>query len=237
MATDIEQRFPQPEPETLLPQNWANVHAWRALGQLRAEEAVRPLVEFLVKADQFFDEWAADEIPMIFKALGPVVIPALRELLHDDSNPETPRHSAAVTLSEIGCAYPESRSECIAVLTGMLEDAEHHPETVNAFVVYGLMDLKAVESAELIEKAFAADSVDEEIVGEWEDVRFKMGLGPPPRRDWRVSRSRNLVGLTQTERYPPALNIAAPKDEANRIKAKARRKLAKKSRKQNRKKR
>jgi len=35
---------------------WAPIHAWRALGQLRAEAAVQPLTRLLARIDDFDDD-------------------------------------------------------------------------------------------------------------------------------------------------------------------------------------
>src|SRR4051812_7642683 len=46
---------------------WSAVHAWRALGELRAEAAIEPLVALLAKPDpDEFDEWIGEELPDIF---------------------------------------------------------------------------------------------------------------------------------------------------------------------------
>src|SRR5215213_5616541 len=43
---------------------WAPMHAWRALGQMRAAEAVLPLLALLRGAED--DEAAAEELPAVF---------------------------------------------------------------------------------------------------------------------------------------------------------------------------
>jgi hypothetical protein len=55
------------------PAVWAPTHAWRALGQLRAVEAVAPLLELLRgHAD---DDWVDIELPYVFGLIGPGAIP------------------------------------------------------------------------------------------------------------------------------------------------------------------
>ena len=40
---------------------WAPLHAWRALGQLRAVEAVEPLLELFDRLEE--DDWVHEELP------------------------------------------------------------------------------------------------------------------------------------------------------------------------------
>src|SRR5689334_3370154 len=49
---------------------WAPLHAWRALGQLRAEEAVEPLLGLLWRIDEWDDDWAGDELPEVIGMIG-----------------------------------------------------------------------------------------------------------------------------------------------------------------------
>src|SRR3954452_6496585 len=62
---------------------WAPTHAWRALGQLRAPEAVAPLLDLLKVKD---DDWLAAELPAVLGLIGPGAIPWLAEFLADSSN-------------------------------------------------------------------------------------------------------------------------------------------------------
>src|SRR4051794_2619848 len=39
------------------PELFAQVHAWRALGQLRATEAIAPLISLLRRVDEADDDW------------------------------------------------------------------------------------------------------------------------------------------------------------------------------------
>ncbi len=48
---------------------WAPLHAWRALGQLRAVEAVEPLLELFDRLE--YDDWVHEELPLVFALMGP----------------------------------------------------------------------------------------------------------------------------------------------------------------------
>jgi hypothetical protein len=42
---------------------WAPVHAWRALGQLGAEEAIEPLTDLLRLVDEIGDDFGSQDLP------------------------------------------------------------------------------------------------------------------------------------------------------------------------------
>ncbi|MBA4159122.1 MAG: hypothetical protein H0X65_16835, partial [Gemmatimonadetes bacterium] len=85
--------------ETEDPAIWAPVHASRALGQLRAEAAIEPLIARFHESDE--DDWVAEELPEVFAMIGPAAIPALSRYLQDRSQPRWPRMTAATSLKNI----------------------------------------------------------------------------------------------------------------------------------------
>jgi hypothetical protein len=208
------------------PQLWAPIHAWRALGQLRAAEASEELLRAVrdeVESD--FSDWAGNEMPVVFGMIGPAALPVLATGLRDPSADYFLRWIVAESMAKIGQQHPEARAECVALLTGQLEKASENDPTLNGGLVSTLLDLKAVEAAPVLEQAFATGNVDESIAGGWEDVRYELGLGPPPARR---SRSPIFVGDVMPRGR-------SPKTRAQ-DRARNRRKQAKQSRKRNRKK-
>ena len=144
------------------PDFWAPIHAIRALGQLHAETAIEPLVNLLGELKD--DEWMFEELPLVFGMLGPAAIPALSAYLADTSHEMYSRSYASNGIIEIADRYPESREECIAIISKQLENFEENDEELNAFLVTNLLHIKAVETLPLIERAFKADKVDDFIV-------------------------------------------------------------------------
>ena len=55
---------------------WAPVHAWRALAQLGAVEAVTPLLE--MSSDLHYDDWQFEDFPHVFALIGAGAIPPLK---------------------------------------------------------------------------------------------------------------------------------------------------------------
>lgn len=220
---------------------WAPVHAWRALGQLRAEAAVEPLTRLLVRIDEFSDDWVGEELPEVFGTIGPSAIPALTDYLADPAHRLWARVAATHSLGEIGKQHPEARTDCIAALAEQLEHFAELDPMLNGFIISYLTDLKAVEAAPVMERAFAADCVDLVIQGDWEDTQIRMGLlqerqTPPP----EFLLVKDLPDLPPLPSPPPskdAQKLAQQRQpkRRNKVKDKARRKLRKKSRKKRRK--
>jgi hypothetical protein len=158
------------------PEFWAPVHAWRALGQLRAVQAVAPLLTLLQRIDEFGDDWIQEDVPLALAGIGAPVIEPTANYLADTGKGEWARIAAAKTLKEIGCAFPDLRGECVAKLAAQLEIFSGQSECLNAFLVSPLWDLHAVEAMPVIGRAYAAGCVDESVTGDVEDVQIHFGL-------------------------------------------------------------
>jgi hypothetical protein len=153
---------------------WAPIHAWRALGQLHAEAAIAPLLEMADELEE--SEWLGEELPEVFALIGAAAIEPCREFLADSSHPFYSRITAAFCLEKIGNTHPELRSECVAALTEQLSHFQKNSPELNGFIVSYLLDLKAVESAPVMERAFAAKWVDDSIAGDWLDIQYSLDL-------------------------------------------------------------
>ncbi|AFY82090.1 hypothetical protein [Oscillatoria acuminata] len=153
---------------------WAPIHAWRSLGQLRAAAAVKPLLSLM---DELKDsDWYTDEMPTVLAQIGPVTLPDLIAYL---ANPHYNSHQRAIiteSIALIGKQYPEYRDECVKILTRRLADYKSNPNELNGWIVCNLIDLKAVESASVIEAGFAADAINPFIPGDWNEVQVNLGL-------------------------------------------------------------
>jgi hypothetical protein len=152
------------------------VHAWRALGQLRAVEAVQPLLDVQDELDERDDDWYLEEFHHVFGLIGPPAIQPLAAFLADESHREFPRVKAANGLYEIACRFPEMREPIVAILTAELARYQLSLGALNGFLVSDLLKLEAVESAETIERAFAANVIDPKVAGDWGDIRCELGV-------------------------------------------------------------
>jgi hypothetical protein len=157
---------------------WAPLHAWRALGQLRAEASVQPLLALLKMRD---DDDAIDlEFPIVFGMIGAAAIPHLAGFLCDRANSTNAAITALSALCEIAERYPDCRGTCIDVLVQTLRRDADADATVNGFAVSRLLDLKAVEAIEAIRDAFRRNVVAQYVAGDLEDVEIELGLREKP---------------------------------------------------------
>lgn len=212
-----------------LPEWYAQIHAWRALGQLKAVEAIPAILGILYQVDDEDDDWIGEDADDVFALIGPTAIDPIAEYLRDDTNGLYARVEAAKSLHAIGKAHPETRDDCAKILASVLENYKKNDEGLNGFIIYDLVGLKAVEHIDLIEKAFKSESVDEMIMGDFEDVQVELGL-----IEERITKP---VRLPFFERLSQREGIFEPERKVSNAKKKEKnkRKQEKKSRKKNRK--
>ncbi len=176
---------------------WAPLHAWRALGQLRAAAAIEPLLSLLWRIDERDDDWVGEELPRVFSMIGAPAIPALTAYLADTTHGLFARIAAAHGLEWISRRYAATREQSLAALSVQLEHYAGQDPTLNGFLVSYLLDLKAVEAAPLMERVFAANQIDLSVMGDWEDAQVELGL--KARRE-KPRAKHNLLGpLTQPQ--------------------------------------
>jgi PBS lyase HEAT-like repeat len=220
------------------PEGWAPHHAMRALGQLRDVSAVEPLLsqsDRLIDYDEGLGEWGMEELPEVYGLIGPAAIPALTAYIADKSHGLDSRTNAATGLEKIAEMHPEAREEIVAALTRQLESAQENDPRLNAFIIDNLINLQAVEAAPVIERALATDSVDMDIVGDWDDVQAALGL--KPRQELPPPPTIDILSQT-----PILENVTTPSSSPSttlhkRVTAqKTKHKMAKQSRKKNRRK-
>jgi hypothetical protein len=154
------------------------VHAWRALGQLRAAEAAEPLVRVL--EERHDDDWVFEGIPEALGMIGPAALEPAAALLRRGELDLYLRVAAARSVSLAGKHHPGCRDAAIAILTRQLEAWREQWGTLNAFLVSYLIDLRAVAAAPLMRAAFAEKGVDVSVAGDWEDVQVSLGAARGP---------------------------------------------------------
>ena len=219
------------------PETWAPIHAWRALGQLRAEAAVEPLLTIFDPMEG--DEWVMEEMPEVMRKIGPVALSALKVFLADDSHEIYARITAATCVEYIGKQWPDSRTEAVTILTHQLESFAENVDDLNAFLIMSLVHLQARESLPVIEQAFAANRVDTSIIGDWDDVQVEFGMKSraevdkihEQKRAERAERIATRPSESDSWLFPYPLPEKPKKDKSAK---KTKNKMAKQSRKKNR---
>lgn len=224
---DIESFWPEENSET--DKIWTPIHAWRALGQLQAMEAIEPLIDLLHKNEELDSDWIGEDVPKVMGMIGPACIPALEAYLISSNKKVWAATSVGQSLSKIGIQHPGSRVVCIDALQTGLEDFTQNDEIINGFLISYLADLKATEAAPLVEHAYQADKVDISIMGDYEEYQIEVGLlkerlTPPPRYQW-LPNPEALWGADKK-----AKREAARRERQKAKKEKQKRKRAKKAR-------
>lgn len=152
------------------------IHAWRALAQLGAVEVIDLMLEMIGPMDSRHDDWYLEEFPDAFALVGPPAFDKAVAYLDDPSHDPFPRIGIAHAISNIAKRHPELRDCTVMNLSRWLEDFENNDESYNAFLISYLLDVQAREAADVIERAFAANRVDIQAIGNWNDVRQELGV-------------------------------------------------------------
>lgn len=242
------------------PEAYAPYHAWRALGQLRAEAAIEPLLP-LFELEDAGTEWVIEELPVVYGMIGLPALPALSAFIADSSHKEDSRSYAALAVEHVGKVSPEARSASIEILSKQLESFQKEEYTLNAALIEALAKLDAKEAAPLMERAFVANAVDTFMTGDWEGVQEEMGLFSPEQleelhqrreadmlqrekaREKALAEFRSEGGLSSIKIVEQPFHQANPSDTywsqtpqtSAAKKAKHKNKMAQQSRKKNRK--
>jgi hypothetical protein len=186
------------------------------------------LILLLGFLDEYDSDWIGEEVPEVFGMIGPSTIPHLKKFLSEGGDKLWGRVSAAHCLELIGNKYYQAKLDCIAILTEQLKEFYDNHDTLNAFLISSLINLKGAEALLVIEEAYEADMVDLMVCGDWEDVQIEFGI-LEKRITPKPSGLFNAPGL-----FPPVPATREPGKEQKKKKAKT--KQQKQSRKQNRKK-
>jgi hypothetical protein len=158
------------------PLGWVPVHAWRALGQLQAVEAMPALLNLLSLIKDYDSDLIQEELPEVFQVIGPDAIEPLSQYLLNPNQEMWARLAAADGLEQIACEYPETRSEVVDILTRALQNYRFENPIFNGFILCFLANQKAMEAGPLAEEVYLANLVDESVPGDWEDFQVAVGL-------------------------------------------------------------
>ncbi len=163
LATDMElNQGDQDEAST-----WGPLHAWRALGQLHHVEALPSLIDLQNTLD---DYWLVDDLQHLCLLFGPRSLPVLESALGGNGADDPAGAPVIFGLEAIGKKYPETRRECIRILSQALEQYEQLSHFSNGELIYGLVELRGKSALPLIAQAFAADQVHGMMIN-WETVQ------------------------------------------------------------------
>lgn len=224
---------------------WGYIHAAYAIGELQTLEALQVLIKASIALWEHDFFW--DVIPSVMSQIGPIGIPYLAEAFRKHRHHFEIGVLFIVAIREIGQQNDTARAQAVEALTSLLAEHAKNSETLNGSLIADLMDLKAVESLPVIQRAFEADHVATDIAGDWEDVQIDFGLKPP--REDREELLRRFLNppldtsplpwfpdaFEETEPHKDRTRARAPKQDADKARKK-KQKAEKQAKKKNRKK-
>lgn len=154
--------YPFDEDDAEAGRYYAAHQAIQLLGDLRAAEAIAPLLSLLDEDDDYVDRYLPE-------SLGKIGAPALEPLRAEIFAPDANIYGVArgsnalVALAE---RHPEHRDEIVRLLIERFEAdiPSDEPETLRGFLVSDLADLRAVEAIPTVRRAYGQNRVDETIV-------------------------------------------------------------------------
>lgn len=166
---------------------FAPVHAWRALGQLRAEQAIYPLITLFDLAEEMDDDYIENEMETVFSMIGAPAVQPLVDFVEDPEvlHSDWAHVSAISALVAIGLKHPDARDQVKIGLRSLLEIEleransymeDEEPLIEIDFLVAGLAELGAAEAMPFIREAFARGLVSEIACGSLEDVEQQLKL-------------------------------------------------------------
>lgn len=98
-------------PEVSDEEYYVPMHAWRALAQMKAEEAVPALIDTLDWVDGGGGDLIQEELPQLFASFGKTPIPGLSAYLLDPEKDQWGRIAAGEGLFGVAQKHPKSQSK------------------------------------------------------------------------------------------------------------------------------
>ncbi|MCX4026843.1 UPF0149 family protein [Endozoicomonas sp. SM1973] len=157
------------------PEMWAQVHAWRVLGQLRAEEAIEPILKQLESLTED-DDLALDELSIVLGLIGPAALEPLQQYWNEVHEGELCYEVVADALAKIVEFNPDTLDQVIEIYRQYLQKPIVSFISLNGILIGNILDLKAVELVDEVHQLFQLGCVDLTILGDFEEVELELGL-------------------------------------------------------------
>jgi len=219
---------------------WAPMHAWRALAQMNAVEAVAPLARVLAWGNESDSDLIFEGLQEVLERFGPPAVEPLVDFMLGEDCQGSALVGVGETLRTIAQNHPDQHERVVQAITTVLETRyKEIDDDVNGFLVAELLDLNAVASYPVIKQAYTDNKVDYHVCGDLEDIEIEFGL-----REKRSTPSP-LKPSPFLQRYAPFPTLDAPafeltseekkRQQSKDKKEKNKRKQAKKARKKGKK--
>lgn len=161
--------------EPTLVHEFAPIHAWRILGQLKHPDAITPLIELFPSFND--NDWAISELPEVFGMIGRAAVKPLSNYVLDLNHAESSRVLAMDSLFDIANSEYFARDEILAVFKSLVGHAMRQSKGFNASLVINLIDLQEEIFIEDIRDLYKRDLVDKSIAGDIEEIEELWHLG------------------------------------------------------------
>jgi hypothetical protein len=168
----VDETFDQADSESN--EVWAPLHAWRTLGQLGGSQAIIPLLNQFDRLCE--DDWALPELSTVMGLLGEPAIEPLAAFLNDHAHKEFARIMALDGLAEIVKHLPDCRERVLRYYQDYMRTPDESAYTLNGLLIGCLLDLKAKEAIEDIQRLFSSNCVDITCAGDLEEVEIELGF-------------------------------------------------------------
>lgn len=153
---------------------WAQLYVWRILGQLRSEQAIKPII---ASFDTLFDDdYALGELGIALGLIGAKAIQPLSNYLQQAGKDEFSYVLAIDALCEIAKVHPECRTQVIEIYREYMATPIETDRALNGLLVGQLLDLDATETIDDIRRLFALGCVDITCAGDLEEVEIILGF-------------------------------------------------------------
>jgi hypothetical protein len=152
-------------------EEFAPMHAWRALGQLKVLDTIRILLEILTEEKNEEAFWFQAELPKIIGYFGIGAISIIVEFLSQTSD-WVNKSIVLEGLKNIALNNIESRDTVINIFIKILKEYQTNDTAYNACLVKELIKLNANETLELVQEILNNDKIDYEFISEEEIFKF-----------------------------------------------------------------
>jgi uncharacterized protein len=156
------------------PAAWAQLHAWRALGQLGSEAAIEPIINSF--DTQCNDDYGLEELSVVMGLFGPRAIEPLASYWQRGRKEQFADVLAMDSLFEIAGSYPQTRDRVIAIARNYMANPTVSNYSLNTLLMAHLVDIGAREAIDGIRQLFALDCIDISCAGDLEDIEIELGL-------------------------------------------------------------
>lgn len=198
--------------------NSAPIHAWRALGQLKAIEAIPSMLACFEIYERFGDI-GFEELPIVMGMIGEETIDPLYNYLIDCQKSEFSRVMAKAGLEKIAlqnASNNEILNTVIQRLTLYLKNATEDTLSLNGLTVIALLDIHKIHplpegTIKEIINIYNKEIVDEFDTGDLEDVEIELGVRKERTTPRRQSYLEKMLFANDPEIVTPIKPIVSTK--------------------------